>query len=37
MQTIATSHGTTHSSVFTSVGFRPNPEPVIRCWISYAM
>ncbi len=34
IQTIATSQGTTHSQVLTSFGFKPNPEPVIRCWIS---
>ena len=34
MQTIATSHGTTHSSVFTSPGWSANPDPVIHCWTS---
>ena len=37
MHAIATSHGTTHSSVFTSCPDRKNPEPVIRCCTSYAM
>ena len=34
---IATSRGTTHSKVLTSLGCTEKPWPVIDCWISYAM
>ena len=34
---IATSSGSTHSHVFTSLDCTEKPSPVIDCWISYAM
>jgi hypothetical protein len=37
MHGAATTSGTIHSHVFTSLESSEKPWPVIACWISYAM